>query len=164
MDQCWLTNKDLHLLCADIGCRQEDLPRVMDNRDEWQERVRELHTFSIIWWWSLSLSLYIYIYMCVCVCVCIYIYIYIYMYLSVYAYIYNVWMPVPYYLISFLNIIKLYPTTMINFSKFLSQSLFYHWNISKFWNGDWNYIQYYENYINYTLLFNNHESEIFSSL
>ena len=28
-------------LCADTGCSLEDLPGVMDNRDEWRERERE---------------------------------------------------------------------------------------------------------------------------
>ena len=28
--------------CADTGCSLEDLPRAMDNRDRWQERVREI--------------------------------------------------------------------------------------------------------------------------
>ena len=46
-------------LCADRGCNLEDLPGVMDNRDGWWERVREICTSSVTW----------YIYMCVCVCV-----------------------------------------------------------------------------------------------
>ena len=33
---------DLHLLCADTGCRQEDLPGVINNRDGWRERVMEI--------------------------------------------------------------------------------------------------------------------------
>ena len=37
MCQCWPTNKGLHQLCAATGCRLEDLPRAMDNRDGWWE-------------------------------------------------------------------------------------------------------------------------------
>ena len=56
-------------LCT--GCSLGDLPESMHNRDECQERVREIHASSMTWW-----------YVCVslCVCVCVYIYIYIYIY------------------------------------------------------------------------------------
>ena len=30
-------------LCADTGCSLEDLPEVMNNREGWQERVRDIH-------------------------------------------------------------------------------------------------------------------------
>ena len=30
-----------HQLCADTGCLLEDMPRVMDDRDGWGERVKE---------------------------------------------------------------------------------------------------------------------------
>ena len=33
-------------LCADTGCRLEDLPKVMANKDGWYERVVGIHTFS----------------------------------------------------------------------------------------------------------------------
>ena len=36
-------------LCADTGCSLEDLPGVMDNRDGWRERVREIHAGSVTW-------------------------------------------------------------------------------------------------------------------
>ena len=54
-------------LCEDTGCCPEDLPRAMNDREEWRERVRDIRAASTIWWWW-----YIYIYMCVCVCVCVY--------------------------------------------------------------------------------------------
>ena len=38
-------------LCADTGYSLEDLPGAMDNRDGWQERVREIHAGSVTWWW-----------------------------------------------------------------------------------------------------------------
>ena len=56
-------------LCEDTGCCPEDLPRAMNDREEWRERVRDIRATSAIWWWWLfgySQSLYtwhIYIYM-----------------------------------------------------------------------------------------------------
>ena len=38
-------------LCEDTGCCPEDLPRAMNNREEWRERVRDIHADSTIWWW-----------------------------------------------------------------------------------------------------------------
>ena len=52
-------------LCEDTGCCPEDLPRAMNDREEWRERARDIRVTSAIWWW------YIYIYICVCVCVCV---------------------------------------------------------------------------------------------
>ena len=43
-------------LCEDTGCCPEDLPRAMNDREEWRERVRDIRATSTIWWW------YIYIY------------------------------------------------------------------------------------------------------
>ena len=42
-------------LCEDTGCCPEDLPRAMNDREEWRERVRDIRATSAIWW-------YIYIY------------------------------------------------------------------------------------------------------
>ena len=50
-------------LCEDTGCSPEDLPEVMNDREKWRERLRDIHASSTTWWF------YIYI---------IYIYIYIY--------------------------------------------------------------------------------------
>ena len=44
-------------LCEDTGCCPEDLPRAMNDREEWRERVRDIRAASTIWWWW-----YIYIY------------------------------------------------------------------------------------------------------
>ena len=33
--------------CADTGCSLEDLPGAMDNRDRWQERVKEIHAGGV---------------------------------------------------------------------------------------------------------------------
>ena len=42
-------------LCEDTGCCPEDLPRAMNDREEWRERVRDIRAASTIWWWWLSL-------------------------------------------------------------------------------------------------------------
>ena len=52
-------------LCEDTGYCPEDLPRAMNDREEWRERFRDIRAASTIWWW------WSYIYMCVCVCVCV---------------------------------------------------------------------------------------------
>ena len=52
-------------LCEDTGCCPEDLPRAMNDREEWRERVRDIRAASTIWWW------WWYIYICVCVCMCV---------------------------------------------------------------------------------------------
>ena len=38
--------------CVDTGCSLEDLLGAMDDRDEWQERFREICAGSVTWWWS----------------------------------------------------------------------------------------------------------------
>ena len=38
-------------LCEDTGCCTEDLPRAMNDREEWRERVRDIRATSAIWWW-----------------------------------------------------------------------------------------------------------------
>ena len=37
--------------CEDTGCCPEDLPRAMNDREEWRERVRDIRAASTIWWW-----------------------------------------------------------------------------------------------------------------
>ena len=41
----------IQLLCEDTGCCPEDLPRAMNDREEWRERVRDIRATSAIWWW-----------------------------------------------------------------------------------------------------------------
>ena len=48
----------LQQLCTDKRCSLEDLLGAMDDKDEWQEKVREIHVHSTTW--------------CVCVCVCVF--------------------------------------------------------------------------------------------
>ena len=38
-------------LCEDTGYCPEDLPRAMNDREEWRERVRDIRAASTIWWW-----------------------------------------------------------------------------------------------------------------
>ena len=38
-------------LCTDTGCNLETLWEAMVDRDEWQMRVREIHTSDTAWWW-----------------------------------------------------------------------------------------------------------------
>ena len=38
-------------LREDTGCCPEDLPRAMNDREEWRERVRDIRATSAIWWW-----------------------------------------------------------------------------------------------------------------
>ena len=45
-------------LCEDTGCCPEDLPKAMNYREEWRERVRDIRATSAIWWlWSIGLVL-----------------------------------------------------------------------------------------------------------
>ena len=38
-------------LCEYTGCCPEDLPRAMNDREKWRERVRDIRATSTIWWW-----------------------------------------------------------------------------------------------------------------
>ena len=38
-------------LCDDTGCNPEDLPEVMNNRETWRERVRDIDAGHTTWWW-----------------------------------------------------------------------------------------------------------------
>ena len=46
-------------LCEDTGCCPEDLPRAMNDREEWRERVRDIRATSATWWWWYISSLMI---------------------------------------------------------------------------------------------------------
>ena len=37
-------------LCDDMGCSPEDLPEVMNNREKWRERVRDIRAGDTTWW------------------------------------------------------------------------------------------------------------------
>ena len=38
-------------LCEDTGCRPEDLPEPMNDREKWRERIRDIRATSPTWWW-----------------------------------------------------------------------------------------------------------------
>ena len=38
-------------LCEDTGCDLEDLPKVMNDREKWRERVRDIRAGGTTWWW-----------------------------------------------------------------------------------------------------------------
>ena len=38
-------------LCEDTGCSPEDLPEVMNDREKWRERVRDICASGTTWWW-----------------------------------------------------------------------------------------------------------------
>ena len=37
-------------LCEDTGCSPEDLPKAMNDREKWRERVRDIHASGTTWW------------------------------------------------------------------------------------------------------------------
>ena len=47
----WSARTYIQQLCAKTGCSLEDLPEVMDNREGWQERVRDICADGVTWWW-----------------------------------------------------------------------------------------------------------------
>ena len=38
-------------LCEDMGCNPEDLPEVMNDREKWRERVKDIRAGGATWWW-----------------------------------------------------------------------------------------------------------------
>ena len=58
----WPARTYIQQLCEDTGCCPEDLPRAMNDREEWRERVRDIRAASTIWWWWWYTYIYIYIY------------------------------------------------------------------------------------------------------
>ena len=46
-------------LCEDTGCCPEDLPRAMNDREEWRERVRDIRATSATWWWYIYIIIFI---------------------------------------------------------------------------------------------------------
>ena len=38
-------------LCEDTECCPEDLPRAMNDREEWRETARDIRATSTTWWW-----------------------------------------------------------------------------------------------------------------
>ena len=38
-------------LCEDTGCSPEDLPKAINDREKWRERVRDIRASCTTWWW-----------------------------------------------------------------------------------------------------------------
>ena len=38
-------------LCEDTGCSPQDLPKTMNDREKWRERIRDIHASGSTWWW-----------------------------------------------------------------------------------------------------------------
>ena len=38
-------------LCEYTGCNPEDLPKTMNDREKWRERVRDIRAVGTTWWW-----------------------------------------------------------------------------------------------------------------
>ena len=45
-------------LCEDTGCNSEDLPKAMNDREKWRERVRDIRASGTTWWWWWLLFLF----------------------------------------------------------------------------------------------------------
>ena len=55
----WPARTYLQQLCADIGCSLEDLLEVLDHRDEWHGRVREICARGTTWRWYIWVQLWL---------------------------------------------------------------------------------------------------------
>ena len=47
----WPARTYIQQLCVDMGCSPEDLPEVMNDREKWRERVRDIRAGGMTWWW-----------------------------------------------------------------------------------------------------------------
>ena len=57
----WPARTYMQQLCANTECSREDLLEAMDNREGWQERVREIRADGATWWWWWWQLLYIHL-------------------------------------------------------------------------------------------------------
>ena len=67
---------NIQQLCADTGCSPDDLPKAMDDREAWRERVKNICADSATWWWwwlakNRLYFQYVNLYICVCVFLCV---------------------------------------------------------------------------------------------
>ena len=46
----WPARTYIQQLCEDTGCSPENLPEAMNNREKWQERVRDICSSGTTWW------------------------------------------------------------------------------------------------------------------
>ena len=47
-------------LCEETGCSPEDRPEVMNDREKWRERVRDICACGTTWWWCWNIPLNLY--------------------------------------------------------------------------------------------------------
>ena len=47
-------------LCTDTRCSPEDLPKAMDDREGWWERVRNIRTERVTWWYKICRLCYLF--------------------------------------------------------------------------------------------------------
>ena len=47
----WPARTYIQQLCEDMGCSPEDMPEVMNDREKWRERARDISAGSTTWWW-----------------------------------------------------------------------------------------------------------------
>ena len=47
----WPAQTYIKQLCEDTGCNPEDLPKAMNNKEKWRERVRDIRDGGTTWWW-----------------------------------------------------------------------------------------------------------------
>ena len=52
----WPAQTYIQQLCEDTGCSREDLPEVMNDREKWQEKVRDIRASGTTRWWWLWLG------------------------------------------------------------------------------------------------------------
>ena len=50
----WPARTYIHQVCTNTGYSLENLPGVMDDKNGWWERVREICAGSPTWWWPLG--------------------------------------------------------------------------------------------------------------
>ena len=50
--------KYIQQLCEDTGCSHEDQPEEMNDREKWQDRVRDICASGTTWWWWWILTIY----------------------------------------------------------------------------------------------------------
>ena len=47
-------------LCEDTGCSPEDLPKAMNDKEKWRERVTDIRASGTTWWWFIYENVQIY--------------------------------------------------------------------------------------------------------
>ena len=111
-------------LCEDTGCNHEDLPKAMNDREKWRERVWDVRGGGTTWWWwwlipevdfkfiwafyenfstdfstTFDYLIYLFYYRSSYLSICIFLYFYISLYLSQLVYVCQ-----SFYLSHFINV------------------------------------------------------------